>query len=116
MKLNGCFLLLRLGMTGLVPCSSSSARNWLTIAIARSYVRSGARCRFYNVVDLVNRLDTETRDGRKGQLADHLTRMDFAERFLASPLPHGEDDQVVPIDASARKVSVGRNRRIVDRR
>jgi DNA replication protein DnaC len=33
--------------------------------------------RFYNVVDLVNRLETETRNGRQGRLADHLTRMDF---------------------------------------
>lgn len=36
-----------------------------------------ARGRFFNVVDLVNRLDTETRAGRQGQIADHLTRLDF---------------------------------------
>jgi DNA replication protein DnaC len=29
------------------------------------------------VVDLVNRLETETRTGRQGRLADQLTRMDF---------------------------------------
>jgi DNA replication protein DnaC len=29
------------------------------------------------VVDLVNRLETETRNGRQGRLADHLARMDF---------------------------------------
>jgi DNA replication protein DnaC len=29
------------------------------------------------VVDLVNRLETEARNGRQGRLADHLTRMDF---------------------------------------
>ena len=29
------------------------------------------------MVDLVNRLETETRNGRQGRLADHLTRMDF---------------------------------------
>jgi DNA replication protein DnaC len=29
------------------------------------------------VVDLVNRLETETRSGRQGRLADQLTRMDF---------------------------------------
>ena len=49
----------------------------LAIAIARSCIRAGARGRFYNVVDLVNRLETETRNGRQGRLADHLTRMDF---------------------------------------
>jgi hypothetical protein len=31
------------------------------IDIARSCIRSGARGRFYNMVDLVNRLETETR-------------------------------------------------------
>ena len=49
----------------------------LAIAIARSCIRSGARGRFYNVVDLVNRLEIETRNGRQGRLAEHLTRMDF---------------------------------------
>jgi DNA replication protein DnaC len=29
------------------------------------------------VVDLVNRLEAETRNGRQGRIADHLTRMDF---------------------------------------
>ncbi|MCK9552132.1 ATP-binding protein, partial [Aquamicrobium sp.] len=33
--------------------------------------------RFFNVVDLVNRLETETRAGRQGRIADHLTRLDF---------------------------------------
>ena len=28
-------------------------------------------------MDLVNRLETETRNGRQGRLAEHLTRMDF---------------------------------------
>jgi DNA replication protein DnaC len=49
----------------------------IAIAIARSCIRSGVRGRFYNVVDLVNRLETETRAGRQGRLADQLTRMDF---------------------------------------
>lgn len=44
---------------------------------ARSCIRSGARGRFYNVVDLVNRLEIETRNGRQGRIAEHLTRMDF---------------------------------------
>jgi DNA replication protein DnaC len=49
----------------------------IAIAIARSCIRSGVRGRFYNVVDLVNRLEAETRAGRQGRLADHLTRMGF---------------------------------------
>jgi DNA replication protein DnaC len=56
---------------------TGTGKSHLAIAIARSCIRSGARGRFYNVVDLVNRLETETRSGRQGRLADHLTRMGF---------------------------------------
>ena len=54
---------------------TGTGKTHLAIAIARSCIRSGARG--YNVVDLVNRLETEARNARQGRLADHLTRMDF---------------------------------------
>ena len=56
---------------------TGTGKTHLAIAIARSCIRGGARGRFYNVVDLVNRLEIETRNGRQGRLAEHLTRMDF---------------------------------------
>jgi DNA replication protein DnaC len=56
---------------------TGTGKTHLAIAIARSCIRAGARGRFYNVVDLVNRLEIETRNGRQGRLAEHLTRMDF---------------------------------------
>src|SRR5712671_3672395 len=56
---------------------TGTGKTHLAIAVARSCIRAGVRGRFYNVVDLVNRLETETRNGRQGRLADHLTRMDF---------------------------------------
>ncbi|MFO0991285.1 MAG: IS21-like element helper ATPase IstB [Hyphomicrobiales bacterium] len=56
---------------------TGTGKTHLAIAIARSCIRAGARGRFYTVVDLVNRLETESRNGRQGRLADHLTRMDF---------------------------------------
>lgn len=56
---------------------TGTGKTHLAIAIARSCIRGGTRGRFYNVVDLVNRLETEARSGRQGRLADHLTRMDF---------------------------------------
>jgi DNA replication protein DnaC len=56
---------------------TGTGKTHLAIAIARSCIRAGARGRFYNVVDLVNRLETETRAGRQGRTADYLTRMDF---------------------------------------
>ena len=56
---------------------TGTGKTHLAIAIARTCIRSGARGRFYNVVDLVNRLETEARTGRQGRLADYLTRVDF---------------------------------------
>jgi DNA replication protein DnaC len=56
---------------------TGTGKTHLAIAIARSCIRSGSRGRFYNVVDLVNRLEIETRNGRQGRIADQLTRMDF---------------------------------------
>jgi DNA replication protein DnaC len=56
---------------------TGTGKSHLAMAIARSCIRGGARGRFYIVVDLVNRLESEARAGRQGRLADHLTRMDF---------------------------------------
>src|SRR5215831_3821109 len=56
---------------------TGSGKTHLAIAIARNCIRSGSRGRFYNVVDLVNRLEIEARNARQGRLADHLTRLDF---------------------------------------
>jgi DNA replication protein DnaC len=56
---------------------TGTGKSHLAMAIARSCIRGGARGRFYIVVDLVNRLESEARAGRQGRLADYLTRMDF---------------------------------------
>jgi len=56
---------------------TGSGKSHLAIDVARSCIRTGARARFFNVVDLVNRLETEARAGRQGRIADHLTRLDL---------------------------------------
>jgi DNA replication protein DnaC len=56
---------------------TGTGKTHLAIAVARSCIRSDARGRFYNVVDLVNRLEAEGRSGRQGRLALQLTRLDF---------------------------------------
>ena len=56
---------------------TGTGKTHLGIAIARALIRGGTRGRFYNVVDLVNRLETETRGGKQGRLADYMTRLDF---------------------------------------
>ena len=56
---------------------TGTGKTHLAIAIARACIRGGARGRYYNVVDVVNRLEAETRAGRQGRMADYLSRMDF---------------------------------------
>jgi DNA replication protein DnaC len=56
---------------------TGTGKTHLAIAIARALIRGGTRGRFFNVVDLVNRLETETRNGKQGRMADYLTRLDF---------------------------------------
>ena len=55
---------------------TGSGKTHLAVGIARACIRGG-RGRFFNVVDLVNKLDAEARAGRQGRLADHLSRLDF---------------------------------------
>jgi DNA replication protein DnaC len=56
---------------------TGTGKSHIAIAIARACIRGGARGRFFNVVDLVNRLEAEVRSGRPGRLADYLCRKDF---------------------------------------
>src|SRR3954470_22027788 len=51
---------------------TGTGKTHLAVGIARALIRSGARGRFYNVVDLVNRIEAESRSGRGGRMADHL--------------------------------------------
>ena len=55
---------------------TGTGKTHLAIAIARACIRNNARGRFFNVVDLVNRLEAETRAGRQGRLADYMARKD----------------------------------------
>ncbi len=56
---------------------TGTGKSHLAIAIARACIRGGARGRFFDVVDLVNRLEAVGRSGRPGRLADYLCRKDF---------------------------------------
>lgn len=56
---------------------TGSGKSHLSIAIARNCIRGGARARFYNTTDLVNRLELETHQSSVGKLAEHLSRLDL---------------------------------------
>ena len=56
---------------------TGTGKTHLAIAIARACIRNGARGRFFNVVDLVNKLEAESRAARQGRMAETLSRKDF---------------------------------------
>jgi DNA replication protein DnaC len=78
---------------------TGSGKTHLAVGIAGTCIRSGARGRFLNVVDLVNRLDAEARGGRQGRTADHLCRLDFVilpGEAAGSPRPQGTSSAICP--------------------
>lgn len=56
---------------------TGTGKSHIAIGIARSVIRAGRKVRFFNAVDLVNKLETEAKLGRAGRLADAITRVDL---------------------------------------
>ena len=56
---------------------TGTGKTHLAVAITAHCIRQGARARFFNVVDLVNRLEAEVREHRSGKLAEQLARVDL---------------------------------------
>lgn len=56
---------------------TGTGKTHIAIGIVTSCIRAGRKARFFNVVDLVNKLEVEAKQGRAGRLADSLTRVDL---------------------------------------
>ena len=56
---------------------TGTGKTHLSIAITAQVIRAGTRARFFNAVDLVNRLEAESRNGKAGMLAAQLRRLDL---------------------------------------
>ncbi len=56
---------------------TGTGKSHIAIGIARSVIRLGRKARFFNAVDLVNKLETEVKLGRAGRITDGLTRVDL---------------------------------------
>ncbi|AKO95246.1 transposase of ISMdi27, IS21 family [Marinovum algicola DG 898] len=56
---------------------TGTGKTHLAVSIARACIRTGRRGRFFNVVDLVNKLDAEARAERQGRTAELIARLDF---------------------------------------
>ena len=56
---------------------TGTGKSHIAIGIARSVIRLGRKARYYNAVDLVNKLEAEAKLGRGGRIADRLGRVDL---------------------------------------
>jgi len=56
---------------------TGTGKSHLAVGIARACIRSGRRGRFFNAVDLVNKLESEVKLGQQGRIADSLVRVDL---------------------------------------
>ena len=56
---------------------TGTGKSHIAIGIARSIIKAGRKARFFNAVDLVNKLETEVKLGRQGRIADGLARVDL---------------------------------------
>ena len=56
---------------------TGTGKSHIAIGIARIVIRAGKKARFFNAVDLANRLDTEAKLGRQGRTTDGLMRVNL---------------------------------------
>lgn len=71
---------------------TGTGKTHICIAITANCVRRGARARFFNLIDLVNRLEAEARAGQAGRLADQLTRVDLVVLDELGYLPFSQSE------------------------
>lgn len=70
---------------------TGTGKTHLATALARRAIVQGKRARFYSVVDLVNQLDAEKREGRAGRLATRLLYQDAIVLDELGYLPFSQD-------------------------
>jgi DNA replication protein DnaC len=70
---------------------TGTGKTHLATALARQVILQGKRARFYSVVDLVNQLDTEKREGKAGKLAIRLLYQDAIVLDELGYLPFSQD-------------------------
>lgn len=56
---------------------TGTGKSHLAVAMGRQAIRNGKKGRFFNLVDLVNRLEQEKLANRSGKLAESMIRQDF---------------------------------------
>ena len=56
---------------------TGTGKSHIAIGITRHIIRTGRKARYFNAVDLVNKLEAEAKLGRSGRVADGLMRVDL---------------------------------------
>jgi DNA replication protein DnaC len=56
---------------------SGTGKSHIAIGLARNILRGGRKVRFFNAVDLANKLESEVKLGRQGRMADGLMRVNL---------------------------------------
>jgi DNA replication protein DnaC len=70
---------------------TGSGKTHLATALASHAIQQGKRARFYSVVDLVNQLDAEKREGKAGRLGTRLLYQDAIVLDELGYLPFSQD-------------------------
>ena len=70
---------------------TGTGKTHLATALARQVILQGKRARFYSVIDLVNQLDTEKREGKAGRLASRLLYQNAIVLDELGYLPFSQD-------------------------
>lgn len=70
---------------------TGTGKTHLATALARQAILQGKRARFFSVVDLVNQLEAEKREGRAGRLATRLLHQDTIVLDELGYLPFSQD-------------------------
>jgi DNA replication protein DnaC len=70
---------------------TGTGKTHLATALARQAIVNGKRARFFSVVDLVNQLDAEKREGKAGKLAMRLLYQDAIVLDELGYLPFSQD-------------------------
>jgi len=70
---------------------TGTGKTHLSTALARHAIQQGKRARFFSVVDLVNQLDAEKREGKAGRLTTRLLYQDVIVLDELGYLPFSQD-------------------------
>ncbi len=69
---------------------TGTGKSHIAIGITRACIRAGRKARYFNVIDLVNKLESEVKLGHQGRIADRLMRVDLVVLDELGYLPFAE--------------------------